>query len=335
MRLLVLSSDPIALPLLEGLLHGEGEQLRLAGVVTAPDRRAGRGQRVQPNPVAAWAREAGLPVTQQEGVGLADLESLPDFEAALVFAYGQILSAAFLDSAPAGFFNFHPSPLPLLRGPSPLETALAEGWEETELCLVRMVEAMDAGPVGDRTTLRIQADETAPRLRERVAAAARDRLPELARAARGELPWREQLDSLATYCRKIRKEDGFLDFSLPARQLEARARAFHPWPGSSLLHDGRRCRVDGLSVETGSGPPGEILAAGDTLVVATGEDALAIQSLQRPTRRMLPFAEAARGLGFTPGEHLAYSSARPLVRTPRSRRPPPPRHEGTDPGPPR
>jgi methionyl-tRNA formyltransferase len=320
MRLLVLSSDPIALPLLEGLLHGEGEELRLVGVVTTPDRRAGRGQRVQPNPVAAWAREVGVPVAQQERVGLADLDALPTFEAALVFAYGQILSAAFLDSAPAGFFNFHPSPLPLLRGPSPLETALAEGWEETELCLVRMVEAMDAGPVGDRTTLRIHADETGPRLRQRAAEAARDRLPELARAARGELPWREQLDSLASYCRKIRKEDGVLDFSLPARQLEARARAFHPWPGTSLLHDGVRYRVDGLSVETGSGPPGEILAVGDSLVVATGEDALAIPSLQRPSRRMLPFAEAAQGLGFTTGEHLPFSPARPLVRLPHSRR---------------
>ena len=314
MNLLLLSSDPISIPCLDALAEGRVEGLSLAGVVTSPDRRSGRGKRLRRNPVAAAADRHGIPLVQTPRLRARELEDFAAFDGALVFAFGQILSRRVLDLRPGCFLNFHTSPLPRLRGPSPIETAIAEGWTETETCLMEIVPRMDAGPVIARHPIPIGPGDTGARLRETVAGEAIHLLATIPAALSGDLPRREQDETRATWCRMIEKADALLDFSLPARALADRSRAFAGWPGAAIRLGGETVRVEGVRPVEAAGRPGEILEAGDRLVIATGGGAVTVESLQRPTRKLLPWQEFRNSTPLIPGQLLCYPLSRPLVR---------------------
>ncbi|MFP4358045.1 MAG: methionyl-tRNA formyltransferase [Puniceicoccaceae bacterium] len=336
MNLLLLSSDPISIPCLDALAEGRVEGLSLAGVVTNPDRRSGRGKRLQRNPVAAAADRHGIPLAQAARLRAGDLEGFAACDGVLVFAFGQILPRRVLALRPGGFLNFHTSPLPELRGPSPIETAIAEGRTRTEICLMEIVPRMDAGPVIARRPVPIRPDDTGASLRETLAREAVRLLGTVPAALRGELPRREQDETRATWCRMIGKADALLDFSLPARALADRSRAFAGWPGSAIRAGGETIRVEGVRPVEAAGRPGQILEAGGRLVVAAGEGAVAIGSLQRPTRKLLPWPEFRKSFPLRPGTLLSYPLSRPLVRGNQARLRPvrkeraPARNPGTD-----
>ena len=329
LRVVFMGSDAIALPMLEWLA-GEGARLvQVVAVYTQPDRPAGRGQKVQPNAIKAWALARGLPVFQPEKLAAGELAQLralqPDL--ALVMAYGHILRPDFIDAPRLGTLNFHASILPAYRGASPIQTAIANGERETGVSLMRIVPALDAGPVADVERVPVAAHDTAAEVEAKLAQAC---VPLLTRnlpaLAAGRLVFREQDAAAATYCRRLEKSDGALDFARPAAELAARINGLMPWPGTGVTINGVAVKLglaDWLPAESGDAAPGTILGADvDGLRVATGQGILRVRRLQRPGGKMLPAGEFLRGFPLPPGTGLPSVPMPALVsREPFRRRP--------------
>lgn len=328
-RLVFLGSDPIALPLLEWLA-GEGrETVQLAGVFTQPDRPAGRGQAVAPNAIKSWSLDQGIPVRQPEKLTEAEREEFaalrPDI--ALVLAYGHIMRDPFIATPRIATLNLHASLLPRYRGASPIQTAVAGGERITGVSLMRIVRQLDAGPVADRETVPIGPLDTAREVEAKLAAAC---VPLVARTlaalARGELHFVEQDPLLATYCRRLNREDGTLDFAASAAALAARINGLFPWPGCTLALKGQAVKLGqadaiGAVPAGAAGPimpagsaPGTVLGAdSEGLLVATGEGTLRLRQLQRPGGRMLPARDFLRGFPVPAGAVIPSAPMSALV----------------------
>jgi methionyl-tRNA formyltransferase len=320
LRIVFLGSDPIAIPALDWLA-GQGRSVALiAAVVTQPDRPAGRGQSVRPNAIKRWALDRGLPVHQPERLAEADGAWLAAFKAdvTLVMAYGQILREAFIATPRLGTLNLHASLLPAYRGASPIQTAVAGGERRTGASLMRIVRKLDAGPVADRESVAVGPLDTAREVEAMLAAACVPLLERtLPKLERGELSFKEQDDTQATYCRRLVKEDGDLDFSAPAAALAARVNGLYPWPSCGVELGGQSVRL-GLADPGGravpGAAPGTVLGAdGDGLLVATGAGSLRLRKLQRSGGTMLPAAEFLRGFPIPAGEMIPSRPMRPLV----------------------
>ena len=271
------------------------------------------------NPVKAWAGENGVKILdpakplepevtwlRQEGVVLA-----------MVMAYGHILSSALLDAPDAGTYNLHGSVLPAYRGASPVETALAQGEKETGATLMRVVSRMDAGPIVDTEITPIAPDDDGPRLREKLSVACvpllRRNLPALLAGEAAETP---QDEKAATYCRKLRKADGALDFYAPAAVLARRVTAFRGWPGSWFEVQGVRVKVGSAKVVESCGEivPGQvILPSPREVAIGTPEGALSLLELQRPGGRMMPTAEFLSGFPLSEGEFVGSQTLSELL----------------------
>jgi methionyl-tRNA formyltransferase len=319
LKLVFLGSDSIALPLLDWLaptgsgLEGEGSAIaRLDAIYTQPDRPAGRGQKVGPGSIKQWAVAHRVPVRQPEKLTPEEQAWLAARQAdvALVMAYGHILSETFIATPRFGTLNLHASILPKYRGASPIQTAVACGERETGVTLMRVVRQLDAGPVADVERLPIgPLDTAATEIEARLGAAA---VPLLARTipllARGGLVFQEQEHGAATYCRRLLKEDGALDFSAPAAVLAARINGLFPWPGCAAEVVGVAIRLglaDAVAGDGGTAAAGTV-AGSDAfgLLVATGRGVLRIRKLQRPGGRMLPAPDFLRGFPVAPGTCL-------------------------------
>ncbi|KXU36431.1 methionyl-tRNA formyltransferase [Cephaloticoccus primus] len=346
LRLVFLGSDPIALPLLDWLVGAEGRTLaEVVGVFTQPDRAVGRGQKVRPNEIKQWARAHGLPVYQPEkldAVSLADLAALrPDLS--LVMAYGHILREDFIAAPRLGTLNLHASILPAYRGASPIQTAVASGEKETGLSLMRIVRELDAGPVADVERVPVAPLNTALDVEAKLAVAC---VPLIARnlpaLAAGELVFREQAHERATFCRRLKKSDGVLDFFRPAAELAARINGLFPWPACSIEVAGKPIKC-GLAealpaaarpemlptnippgsatppplaadAATRSPRPGTVIGADSAgLLIATGQGTLRLLRLQRPGGQMLPASEFLRGNPIRPGTQIPSLPAPALV----------------------
>ncbi|MBI2515424.1 MAG: methionyl-tRNA formyltransferase [Opitutae bacterium] len=320
-----MGSDAIALPLLDWLAHstgsgqaGEGSRhAQLVAVYTQPDRAVGRGQKVQPNAIKLWAQAHGLPVHQPVKLTPDDLAQLKGYapDLTLVMAYGHILRQNFIDVPRLGTLNLHASLLPKYRGASPIQTAIANGESETGVTLMRIVLALDAGPAAAAERVTIAPLDTATEVEAKLARAC---VPLLARTlsklAAGALAFTEQEHGAATYCRKLEKSDGALDFAAPAAALAARINGLMPWPACSVEFNGQPIKLglaDPAPAETchvlsdKSALPGTVLGAdAEGLLVATGQGVLRLRRLQRPGGKMLPAAEFLRGLPIAAGTVL-------------------------------
>ena len=318
LRLLFLGSDPIALPVLEYLAGAGRELATLVAVYTQPDRPHGRGQKVVPGPIKEWAQAHGLPVYQPERLGPADTARVRDLgvDAALVMAFGQLLKDDFLAAPPSGVFNLHTSLLPQYRGACPATVAIASGDGETGVTFMRVVRKLDAGAIVDQERVPIGAHETTASLEAALGVAAVPLTARCLAALRaGTLAAREQDESAVSYCRRLAKTDGVLDFSRPAAELARRINALMPWPGCAVEIGGVLVKL-GLAeaAEGGGAAPGTVLAPeGDALPVATGEGTLRLLRLQRPGGKMLPATEFLRGFAVPVGSVLASQPMPPLV----------------------
>jgi methionyl-tRNA formyltransferase len=318
-RVVFMGSDPIALPALE-FLAGEVEgAIEFAGVFTQPDRPSGRGKKLKANGIKEWALARDLPVHQPERLGEGEVELLrrSGGEFILVMAYGHILRKAVLELPRLGIWNLHASLLPKYRGASPIQAALACGETETGVTLMRMVRRLDAGPMVDREAFPVERLETGATAEEKMAAACVPLLRRnLGALLRGEANATEQNENEASYCRKLEKSDGAIDFSAPAGTLARRINALFPWPGSSFDFRGQQIKVglaDGVK-EPVAAPPGTVLGgAGDGLTVATGEGSIRLLRLQRPGGKMLGTSEFLRGFGILPGTVLPSAPMPDLV----------------------
>lgn len=309
-----LGSDPIALPLLEWLA-GEGRAVaQVAAVFTQPDRPVGRGQKIAPNEIKTWALGRGLPVYQPEkltGDVTAQLAAL-DADVSLVMAYGHILRQEFIDAPRLGTLNLHASLLPKYRGASPIQTAVASGERETGVSFMRIVRQLDAGPVADAERVEISPLDTALDVERKLAAAC---VPLLGRAlprlASGDLVFVEQNHAAATFCRRLAKDDGRLDFAAPASVLAARINGLFPWPACIFELAGQPVKIGLADTPAGAAgmpsrvTPGTVLGAdAGGLLVATGTGVLRCLRLQKPGGRMLPAPEFLRGAPIAAGTVL-------------------------------
>jgi methionyl-tRNA formyltransferase len=309
-RVVFLGSPPFATPILARLLASPRH--RVVGLVTKPDKPRGRGMRVEPSPLVALARERGVALLQPERARgdtfLAALRALePD--ALLVASYGEILRQDVLDLPPRGCFNVHASLLPRHRGASPIQAALLAGDAETGVCVQRMVLALDEGdvvaearaPIGPRET----AGELLARLSDMGAEVALRALDALEDGTAVRAP---QDPARATYARRIRKEDGALDWSRDALALDRHVRAMTPWPGArTTAPDGHELVL--LDVEPRadvphSAPPGTLLDARGELLVACGRGALLVRALKPAGKGRMDGAAWLRGARLAPGTRL-------------------------------
>ena len=308
LRLVFMGSDAIALPALNWLV-AEGRSIaQVVGVFTQPDRAAGRGQKIQPNEIKFWAQSRGLPVWQPEKVDAKERDQLaalkPDLT--LVMAYGHILKQEVIDTPRLGTLNLHTSLLPKYRGASPIQTAITRGDTQTGVTLMRMVLPLDAGPVASVERVGITPLDTALDVESKLAEAC---VPLLARClsaiATGTQTFTEQNHAQATYCRRLEKADGVLDFHQPAAAISARINGLMPWPGCVVEINGQPVKLGLADALAASGPAGVVLGPdADGLLVGTGQGTLRLRKLQRPGGRMLSAAEFLRGWPVAPGTRL-------------------------------
>jgi len=287
------------------------------GVLSQPDRRSGRGRKLQPNPIKEWALESGLEVETPVKPSAEENKWIKEkgVDLVLVMAYGHILSQEFLDSAKHGCYNLHASLLPSYRGASPIETSLACGEKETGVTLMRMVRKMDAGPIIDQESVPITENDTGASLRNKLAKACVPVIDRnLTELLNGEAKEREQDPSRVNYCRKLGKEDSYFDFSLTAEELEWRSRAFRTWPGSVFFYEDMPLRVGGCKISGAKQlRPGELVVENSKLMLGTGEGILQILQLQKPGGKMLVVSDFLRGFSFKQPCQITFSSNSPLV----------------------
>lgn len=317
LRLVFLGSDAIALPLLDWLAGEGSAHAQVIAAYTQPDRPVGRGRKITANAIKTWALARGLPVFQPEKLTeevRAEFASL-GADVALVMAYGHILKDAFIAAPRLGTLNLHTSLLPRYRGASPIQTAIASGERETGVTLMRIVRQLDAGPVAAVERVPVAPLDTALDVEAKLAAAC---VPLLARTlpalAAGTLAFREQDHAAATFCRKLAKDDGTLDFAAPAAVLAARINGLFPWPACTIELAGEPVKL-GLAevldqatcnvLRDKPGLPGEVIGAdAEGLLVAAGEGIVRLRRMQRPGGRMLPAADFLRGFPVPAGTRL-------------------------------
>lgn len=306
-------SDEIAIPCLNDLMQLSSD-CEICGVLTQPDRRSGRGRKLLPNPIKKWALESNIPVKDPEKPGAEIVEWIEGLgtDLVLIMAYGHILKEALLKIAPCGCFNLHASLLPKYRGASPIESAIASGERKTGVTLMGVIPRMDAGPIIDAESVQIARGDTGADVRGKISQAC---IPLLNRnmdaLLSGNARLSDQDEQAATYCRKLLKSDGRLNFHLSARDLIYRNRAFADWPGSYFFHEDKMLRVGKMAElqESVHLLPGQRLAENDnSLIIGTANGTIEILELQKPGGTMLPVGDFLRGYSL-PREIIFLSPA--------------------------
>jgi len=311
MRLIFAGTPEFAALALDALLAAGHE---VVGVLTQPDRPAGRGMKLQASPVKLRALAAGLAVAQPQGLRL-DGRYAEDAAAAqlqlqawmpelmVVAAYGLILPRWVLQLPPRGCLNIHASLLPRWRGAAPIQRCIEAGDAQTGVTIMQMDEGLDTGAMRLVETLALAADETAASLHDRLAEQGA-RLIVQALEQLDALPLQAQPAAGVSYAAKIEKREALIDWCQDAGQIERRLRAFDPFPGGQTAWQGELLKVWRARPAQGCGQPGTVLALNhDGPEVACGQGSLVLTELQRPGGRR----GAAAGLGLSPGDRLGLS----------------------------
>jgi methionyl-tRNA formyltransferase len=308
MRVIFMGTPEFAVPTLRALVLAGHE---IALVVTQPDRPRGRKAQPAPPPVKAAARELGLPLIQPErmtepGVVGAIRDARPD--AVVVVAFGHILGRELLALPPLGCVNGHASLLPRFRGAAPIQWAIANGEAVTGVTTMRLTEGLDAGPILLQRELAIAPDDTGGSLHEKLAPLAAELIVQtLAGLAGGSITPAPQDATLATYAPMLKKEDGKIDWAMPASSLARFVRAFDPWPGTFILFEEHPLKITRAVAETSASgqAPGTVIEADkDGMAVACGDGALRILELQPAGRRKMAANEWLAGHPLKPGASL-------------------------------
>ncbi|MBI5259649.1 MAG: methionyl-tRNA formyltransferase [Burkholderiales bacterium] len=312
MRIAFAGTPEFAAVALEHLVAAGHE---VALVLTQPDRPAGRGLKLQPSPVKALALRHGIAVAQPRSLRL-DGKYPEDAAAArealvgagptlmVVAAYGLILPQWVLDLPPRGCLNIHASLLPRWRGAAPIHRAVEAGDAETGITIMQMDAGLDTGDMLLIGTEPILPDDTTATLHDRLATLGGSLIVQaLARPALARTP--QPADGI-TYAHKIDKAEAPIDWALPAAVIERRVRAFDPFPGCSFMHEGEVTKLWRARVVPGAGTPGDVLAAEHgNLVVACGQQALQLLTLQRPGGRRVDDAGFLQSRPLHAGQRLA------------------------------
>lgn len=307
-RVIFLGTPEIAVACLKGLV--EDTHFDVVGVITQPDRPAGRKMQLQPSPVKNFCLAHGLRVISPESVNTDSMLQQIEIwgaEIAVVVAFGQILGESFLKLFPLGAVNVHGSLLPRWRGAAPIQRAIEFGDQETGVALQKIVKKLDAGDVIGVRKIPISDETDAQRLYERMGQEGAELLQvELMDYIRGNLAGEPQDESQVTYARKIEKTEGEIDWSLSAPQISRKVRAFNMGPGTWSHLDKKKVKIHrtkivveqkSASIQNTPLLPGSIVRAeGSDLWVRTGKDGiLAIIELQPESRNRMTAAEFIKG----------------------------------------
>jgi methionyl-tRNA formyltransferase len=275
-------------------------------VVTQPDRASGRGRELKSPPVKALALELNIPILQPEKLRAPEVmgqlqEWNPDL--VVVAAFGQILKRDVLDMPRYGCLNVHASLLPRWRGAAPINAAILHGDEETGVTIMLMDAGLDTGPMLAKRIIRIRRDDTTGTVLQALSTLGADLLTEtLPEYFSGNITPVSQSAEGATYAPMLKKEDGLLDFSRPAVELERRVRAMNPWPGAWFEWNGNPLKVMRASTISGE----KDLASGTRFtvdgkpVIQSTEGALVLDEVQPAGKKVMPgksFLAGARGWG--------------------------------------
>lgn len=310
-RILFLGTGSLACPALKIL--SQWSACTILEVITQPDRPAGRHLRPKPSPVKETANQLGLPIQQPERIReKTEIERIkllqPDL--CILASYGQILPPDFLAIPKHGGLNIHASLLPRHRGAAPVQWAILDGDAESGVTIMKMDAGLDTGEIVSIGRTPILSEDNSQTLHDRLAEmGARLLIETIPGYIDGTRPAMPQPAVGATYARKIRKEDGRMDWTQTSLQLLRRIRAFTPWPGtftSSAHDDQSRMKIWNAESVDGAGRPGEVIVADATgLIVACGEGALRLISLQRDGGRQISAGDFLRGSPLKPGDLLA------------------------------
>ena len=297
-RVVFMGSPEFAVPVLRAL----ASQFPVSAVITRPDRPSGRGRELRPPPVKVAAGELGLEILQPTRLAAAGVlprlqELSPDL--IVVAAFGQILKPEILALPVHGCLNVHASLLPRWRGAAPIQAAILNGDAETGITITLMDQGLDTGGILSQDRIPIGADDTGGTLTGKLAPLGADLLLRTLPAyLGGDLQAVPQDASRATHAPMLKKQDGLLDLSMPARLLERRVRALNPWPGGYFSWAGAILKIHRAHVEPGMAAVGERLVIGQLPALGTGSDLLVLDELQPAGKRIMAgrlFLLGARG----------------------------------------
>ncbi len=298
MRIVFIGTGEIGVPTLRALLDSEHEVI---AVVTQPDKRVGREQRIEPPPIKKSIARTRIPILQPARIkDQQATEEIRDFapDVIVVVAYGQILPRDVLEIPRLTCLNLHASLLPGWRGAAPIQATIAAGDCETGITVMYMDEGLDTGDILLQRRVEILPNDTGGSLHDRLAQIAPEALLESLRlVAAGNAPRIAQDNARATYAPKLKREHGLIDWSEPAEAIERKIRAYNPWPGAFMKVDHQNLKVFSASVVDINGQPGEVLRSDKDLVVATGKGALSLAEVQLEGKRRMSAAEFLRGHG--------------------------------------
>lgn len=315
MRVLFWGTPDFAVPPLRALL---GEGMDVCGVVTQPDKPTGRHRTLTPPPVKQVALDEEIPVyqpTRAKDEAFFDTLQAIQPDISIVVAYGHILPKRVIDLPRHGTLNIHASLLPALRGAAPIQAAIRDGLTETGISIMRMVPALDAGPVILRTVTPIADDETYGELQLRLSELGALAIIEaMALVEMGAATETAQDELAATYAAKVDRDTVRVDWTQPAHAVSNAIRAYDPKPGAFTTLNGQDVKLFGPTPALGHvGLPGEVLATTPSLVVGCGDGALAIRDVQPSGKRRMPSDEWHRGRGVRVGERLGERPGERLV----------------------
>jgi methionyl-tRNA formyltransferase len=290
-----MGTPDFAVPALQRLIAN----FRVIGVVTQPDRPAGRSRQVQMSPVKQVALEVGIPVFQPEKIrrpeAVAELKQWsPDVY--VVAAFGQILPQAVLDIPPHGSVNVHASLLPRWRGAAPIQAAIRAGDAETGVTIMKMDAGLDTGPMLRSRAIPIVPDETGQSLHDKLAILGGDLLIEtLPGYLSGAIQPQPQPGEGVTLAPRIQKEEGHVDWTQPAAHIERTVRAFTPWPGTYAFWDGKLLKILSGHVVDGTAAPGQVMRLRDSAAIGTGAGLFVPDRLQIEGGKPVTLSEFLRG----------------------------------------
>jgi methionyl-tRNA formyltransferase len=309
LRIVFCGTPAFALPSLRRLIAEP--DFEIAGVVTQPDRPSGRGRETSFSAVKVLALDSNIAVYQPEKIKTEESQSYFEQIAAdvvVIIAYGQIIPAPLIALPRLGWINLHGSLLPKYRGAAPINWAIINGETHTGLTTMQIEAGLDSGPTLMKYETEIGPDETAPQLTTRLSEAGASLVVEtLRKCAAGEIHPTPQDHSHKTLAPPLKKQDGRLDWSLPAQQIYNRLRGLQPWPGSFTSFRGKTCGVWGKPAEhQACAEPGRLLPIAEDLLVVCGEGtALKLEAVQLEGRKKTTAQEFANGARLVSGEKFS------------------------------
>jgi methionyl-tRNA formyltransferase len=312
LRIVYFGTPEFAVPTLQALIESRHV---VCGVVTQPDKPCGRGQKVTEGPVKTLARQHGIPVIQPaklRGPEAAEAIAAWTPELGVVAAYGKLIPDDLLAVPRLGMINVHASLLPKYRGASPVHRAIIDGEAESGVTIMQVVKALDAGDMLAKATRPIGADDTSDALeRDLAALGARLLIETIDAIEAGTITAEPQDERLVTYAPRLTKEDGVVDWTLPAVAIHNRVRGLYPWPHAYAYLDGARIILLKTHVVPDSAhaaEPGTIVdVSRDAIHVATGDGVIALDELQAEGRRPVRTREFLAGRPLRPGARFGRS----------------------------